>query len=87
MLFFKFIDGMGVKSHLYTISEIANLLRKRGCKILETATSPVFSHVFDTDYRKNLEDLKTLEVLEYEYCTRQELLGQGHHIVVVAKKV
>jgi hypothetical protein len=43
--------------------------------------------VFDTDYRKNLEDLKTLEVLEYEYCTRQELLGQGHHIVVVAKKV
>ncbi len=84
-----FTDGMGVRSHLYTVGEIANLLRKLGCQILETATSPVFAHTTDNSniYRKNDEELKLLETLEYGYCAKQELLGQGHHIVVVAREM
>lgn len=83
-----FTDGMGVRSHLYTVNEINNLLRKHGCQILETATSPVFTHMtIDEIYRKNSEELRALEALEYEYCVKPELLGQGHHLVVVAKKL
>ena len=37
-------------------------------------------------YSKNLEKLKILEIFEYTYCTKPELLGLSHHILVVAKK-
>lgn len=82
-----FIDGLGVKSHLYTVQEITNLLRSNGCDILEVASTPVFTHTAKPEiYSKNLKQSKILQSLEYTYCTKPELLGLGHHILVVAKK-
>lgn len=55
---------------------------------VEPIRSPVFTHAAENEiYRKNLEELKLLEILEYEYCNKPQLLGQGHHIVIVAKKI
>ena len=83
-----FIDGQGVKSHLYTVQEITELLIYNGCDILEIASTPVFTHTANQEiYSKNLEKLKILQTLEYAYCTKPELLGLGHHILVVAKKL
>jgi len=83
----EFIDGMGVKSHLYTPEEINGLLQKNGFRVVETATNPVFTSFCEMDeLMGNEEEFKSLEFLEYEYCTNPELLGLGHHIVVVARK-
>jgi len=83
----EFTDGLGIKSHLYTVQEIVELLRNNGCEILEVASTPVFTHTANKKtYYKNLEKLEILKILEYKYCTKPELLGLGHHILVVAKK-
>lgn len=62
----QFTDGMGVKSHLCTVNEFINLLQKYGCEILEIATSPVFTHTLDNQFR-NMEKQVKQEDLRLQY--------------------
>ena len=78
--------GMGPKTHLYTIEEMKGLLADEGCEILETASTPTFTDTLDKSlyYDERWAELKELEMT---VCTVPELLGMGHHLLFIAKKM
>jgi len=79
-------DGMGAKTHLYTVDEMAGLLQDAGCDILEVASTPTFTDTLDTKLYLEGEKWAKLKALELEVCTRPELLGMGHHLLFIANR-
>ena len=77
---------MGLRTHVYSIDEMKELLEKDGCKVLEIASTPTIT---DTVDRKQFDDKKKwakLKKLEMEICKKPELLGIGNHLLFIAKK-
>lgn len=79
-------DGMGSRTHLYTVSEMTRLLEKGGCDILEMASTPTLAETVDPGLYQKRSEWKRLKKLELELCTRPELLGIGDHLLFVVRK-
>ncbi len=79
--------GMGPKTHLYTVDEMTELLENAGCELLEVASTPTFTDTFDGSLYSEEEKWEQLKALELEVCTKPELLGMGHHLLFIARKV
>ena len=78
--------GMGPRTHLYTVEEMAGLLEGHGCRVLEVASTPTFTDTLDLALYADEERWEALKRLELEFCTRPELLGMGLHLLFVARK-
>jgi ubiquinone/menaquinone biosynthesis C-methylase UbiE len=78
--------GMGPRTHLYTVSEMSELLERHGCDVLEVASTPTFTDTIDSSLYCDTGEWEKLRQLELEICTRPELLGMGLHLLFVAKK-
>jgi ubiquinone/menaquinone biosynthesis C-methylase UbiE len=79
--------GMGPKTHLYTVDEMTKLLENAGCEVLEVASTPAFTDTINRDLYSEEEEWEQLKTLELEVCTKSELLGMGHHLLFIARKV
>jgi hypothetical protein len=62
------------------------MLTDAGCEILELASTPVLVDSWDQSHCPRSQR-KELLALELELCTVPELLGTGHHLFCVARKV
>jgi SAM-dependent methyltransferase len=78
--------GMGPRTHTYTVEEMAGLLERNGCGVLEVASTPTISDTVDTAVYRERGVWDELKELELELCTRPELLGVGLHLLFVARK-
>jgi len=78
--------GMGPRTHLYTVDEMAELLEGHGCEVLEVASTPTFTDTIDTSQYLEAPRWAKLKALELEMCTKPELLGMGLHLLFVARK-
>lgn len=79
-------DGMGARTHLYTVSEMKDLLEKSGCKVLTAASTPTISETVDPKLFQRQSEWDRLKKLEMKLCTIPELLGIGDHLLFVARK-
>jgi hypothetical protein len=80
--------GEGAYARLYTVAELTGLLEGAGCEVLEVASTPTLMTSFGQNmYGKDEGEWKKLKALELQVCTVPELLGTGHHLFCVAKKV
>lgn len=80
--------GMGPRTHVYTVSEMRDLIESSGCEVLEIASTPTFSDTIDkSQYATNPEAWQQLKALELELCTEPTLLGSGLHLLFVARKI
>jgi len=78
--------GEGVFAHLYTANELSVLLKNAGCEILEIGSTPVLNNAWEqSSYPK--ENREKLKALELKFCTVPELVGVGHHLFCVARKI
>lgn len=78
--------GDGAFAHLYTVNELTTLLREAGCEIIEIASTPILMSSWEqSSYPK--ENRQRLKELELKLCTVPELLGIGHHLFCVARKL
>jgi len=82
----EYEPGEGARAHLYTVAELTRLLEGAGCEILEVASTPTLMDSWDqsTYPQSKRSELKALEL---KVCTIPELLGMGHHLFCVARKV
>ncbi len=82
----KYEAGEGAFARLYTVNELTELIREAGCEIIEIASAPILTTSWEqSSYtRENQENLKELEL---KLCTVPELLGMGHHLFCVARKL
>jgi S-adenosylmethionine-dependent methyltransferase len=78
--------GMGPRTHLYTVSEMRELIEGAGCQILEVASTPTVSDTFGRELYAESGRREALKRLELELCTRPELLGMGLHLLFVARR-
>lgn len=79
--------GMGPRTHVYTASEMQDMIERAGCEVLEIASTPTFSDTVDrTPLAADPEAWRRLKALELEICTTPDLLGSGHHLLFVARK-
>jgi len=80
--------GKGAYSRLYTVAELTGLLEGAGCEVLEVASTPTLMVSWGPNrYGEDQEEWRKLKELELEVCTVPELLGMGHHLFCVARKV
>jgi len=79
-------DGMGPRTHLYTVDEMSALLEDNGCEILEVASTPTFADTVNKSMYYEAQKWEQLKALEMEMCTKPELLGMGLHLLFVARK-
>lgn len=80
--------GEGAYARLYTVAEITGLLEEAGCEVLEVASTPTLMVSWGPNmYGKDEEKWRKLKELELKVRTVPELLGTGHHLFCVAKKV
>jgi SAM-dependent methyltransferase len=77
--------GMGPRTHLYTVSEMTELIEGAGCQVLEVASTPTLSDTFDHELYAGSSRWEALKRLELALCTRPELLGMGLHLLFVAR--
>ena len=78
--------GEGAFARLYTASELTALLKHAGCEILEVGSTPILMNSWEQNsYPK--EKRQKLKELELEFCTVPDLLGTGHHLFCVARKL
>lgn len=77
--------GMGPRTHLYTVSEMTELIEGAGCRVLEVASTPTLSDTFDQKLYSECDRWQALSELELALCTRPELLGMGLHLLFVAQ--
>jgi ubiquinone/menaquinone biosynthesis C-methylase UbiE len=82
----EYEPGEGAHAHLYTVAELTRLLKEAGCEVLEVASTPTLMDSWDQSTYPE-EKWGKLKALELEVCTVPELLGTGHHLFCVAKKV
>lgn len=79
--------GMGPRTHVYTASEMREMIERAGCEVLEVASTPTFSDAVDrSPFTSDPEAWQRLKALELEICTTPDLLGSGHHLLFVARK-
>lgn len=78
--------GMGPRTHLYTVSEMTELIEGAGCQVLEVASTPTLSDTFDRELYAEGDRWEALKRLELALCTRPELLGLGEHLLFVARR-
>ena len=78
--------GEGAYAHLYTATELTKLLEEAGCDVLELASTPTLMDSWDQSTYPE-EKREKLKALELKVCTVPELLGIGHHLFCVAKKL
>jgi ubiquinone/menaquinone biosynthesis C-methylase UbiE len=78
--------GEGTFARLYTANELTALLQNTGCEIIEIGSTPVLVNSWEQNlYPK--EKRQKLKELELKFCTIPELLGAGHHLFCVARKL
>jgi ubiquinone/menaquinone biosynthesis C-methylase UbiE len=78
--------GAGAFARLYTVNELTSLIREAGCEIIEIASTPTLIDAWEqSSYPK--ENRQKLKELELKLCTVPELLGMGHHLFCVARKM
>ena len=81
-------DVQGAKWRLYEVAEMTGMLEKAGCEILAVASTPTLINAIDESlYKEDETQWAQLKALELKACTVPELLGVGHHLIYVAKKV
>ncbi len=78
--------GEGAYARLYTVAEITQLLTGAGCTILEIASTPTLVDTWEQN-ACTAEQWRKLKALELKVCQVPELLGVGHHLFCVARKV
>lgn len=79
--------GDEVRSHLYTVAEVRELVSEAGCEPLELASTPVVINSLDESKYHSGEKWEKLKALELKVCTEPELLGIGTHLLCVARKM
>ncbi len=78
--------GEGTFARLYTVNELTTLLQSAGCEIIECGSTPILINSWEqSSYPK--EKQQELKELELKFCTIPELLGTGHHLFCVARKL
>lgn len=78
--------GEGMFARLYTANELTALLKNAGCEIIEVGSTPVLINSWEqSSYPK--EKQQKLKELELSLCTVPDLLGTGHHLFCVARKL
>lgn len=82
----EYEPGEGAHAHLYTVTELTSMLTEAGCEILEVASTPVLADSWSQSSYP-VERRQELLALELQVCTIPELLGVGHHLFCVARKV
>jgi ubiquinone/menaquinone biosynthesis C-methylase UbiE len=76
----------GTFACLYTANELTTLLKNAGCEIIEVGSTPILMNSWEqSSYPK--EKQQKLKELELKFCTVPELLGTGHHLFCVARKL
>lgn len=78
--------GEGMFARLYTVAELTALIEDAGCEVVEVASTPTLLDTWaQNEYLE--KERERLKALELEVCTAPELLGMGHHLFCVARKV
>ena len=78
--------GEGAFARLYTVAELTALIEEAGCEVVEIASTPTLMDSWDQSTYPEAKREK-LKALELKVCTVPELLGIGHHLFCVARKV
>jgi ubiquinone/menaquinone biosynthesis C-methylase UbiE len=78
--------GENTFARLYTASELTTLLKNAGCKIIEVGSTPILMNSWEQGSYPE-EKRQNLKELELKFCTVPELLGTGHHLFCVARKL
>ena len=78
--------GEGTFARLYTVAELTGLIKNAGCEIMEVASAPILISSWEQSSYPKAKQQK-LKELELKLCTIPELLGIGHHIFCVARKL
>ena len=78
--------GEGAYARLYTVAGLTALLEEAGCEVLEVASTPTVMDAWDQSTYPE-EQREKLKALELKVCTVPELLGMGHHLFCVARKM
>jgi ubiquinone/menaquinone biosynthesis C-methylase UbiE len=78
--------GDGAFARLYTVAELTALLKESGCEIVEVASTPTLVDSWDQS-KYPAEKREKLKALELKVCTVPELLGAGHHLLCIARKM
>ncbi|PKO12742.1 MAG: hypothetical protein CVU39_22510 [Chloroflexi bacterium HGW-Chloroflexi-10] len=82
----KYEAAEGVFARLYTVSELTTLIQDAGCEIIEIASTPCLINSWEQSSYP-VEEQRGLLELEMKFCTAPELLGTGHHLLCVARKI
>jgi ubiquinone/menaquinone biosynthesis C-methylase UbiE len=78
--------GESTFAHLYTVNELTALLKNAGCEIVEVGSTPILINSWEQSSYPE-EKRQKLKELELRFCTVPELLGTGHHLFCVARKL
>jgi ubiquinone/menaquinone biosynthesis C-methylase UbiE len=78
--------GENVSARLYTVDELTTLMRAAGCEIIEVGATPILVDSWDQSSYPE-ENRQQLKEMELKFCTVPELLGMGHHLFCVARKI
>lgn len=76
----------GVFARLYTVNELTRLLEDAGCEIIEIASTPTLVDSWEQSSYPKEKQRKLLD-LELKFCCLPELLGMGHHLFCIARKM
>jgi ubiquinone/menaquinone biosynthesis C-methylase UbiE len=80
--------GEGAHAHLYTVVELTRMVEQAGCEIVEVVSTPTLTVSFGPNvYAGDEEKWRKLKELELRVCAEPELIGAGHHLFCVARKV
>lgn len=82
----EYEPGEGARAHLYTVTELTRLLEEAGCEVMEVASTPTLMDSWDQSTYPE-EKRSELMALELRVCTVPELLGMGHHLFCVVRKM
>lgn len=82
----KYEAGEGAFAQLYTADELIALLKNAGCEIIEVGSTPVLMNSWEQGSYPE-EKREGLKELELKFCSVPGLLGAGHHLFCVARKL
>jgi ubiquinone/menaquinone biosynthesis C-methylase UbiE len=82
----RYEAGENTFARLYTAGELSEMLESAGCEILEVGSTPILLSSWEQASCPE-ERRGKLKELELKLCTVPELVGTGHHLFCVAKKL